>query len=179
MLKLDETCFILVDVQGNLAQSMDRKEQLFKNLAILIKGMTKLEIPILWMEQIPEKLGPTLTELSELLPHVNPISKSSFSCCGSAPFKEALAKVNRKQVIIAGIETHICVYQTTVDLLNMGYHVEVVSDAVSSRTFENKTIGLERIKNAGANQTSTEMVLFELLQNAKHPKFKEIATLVK
>jgi len=179
MLKIKDACFVLVDVQGKLAQSMDQKEQLFENLIILIKGMKKLNIPMLWMEQIPEKLGPTLPEFSELLTHIKPFWKSSFSGCGSAPFREALVELNRKQVIIAGIETHICVYQTTVDLLDLGYHVEVVCDAVSSRTLDNKSIGLKRIKNAGANQTSTEMVLFELLKNADHPEFKEIAKLVK
>jgi nicotinamidase-related amidase len=139
-----------------------------------------LQLPIIWNEQIPEKLGPTVPELAELLAEsTQPIPKASFSCCGNPPFMDALKAVNRRQVLLAGIESHVCVYQTGLDLLNLGYEVQVVADAVSSRTPENRQLGLEHLKQAGAAVTSTEMALFELLRVAEGSKFKEIAKIVK
>jgi nicotinamidase-related amidase len=103
----------------------------------------------------------------------------SFSCCGAPAFNEELSKLGRKQLLVAGIESHICVYQTVADLLRSGYEVEVVADAVSSRTPENRQLGLSRMKDLGARLTSTEMSLFELLRVAGTPVFKEISKLVK
>ncbi len=180
MLTPNNTTLVVIDVQGKLAQLMSQKEALFDNLQKIIKGAQVLELPIIWNEQLPEKLGPTLPEIAELLSHsTQPIAKSSFSCCGNPPFMEALAATQRKQVLLAGIESHVCVYQTCLDLLNFGYEVEVVTDAVSSRTEENRQIGLARMQQAGATLTSTEMTLFELLRVAAGPKFKEITRIVK
>lgn len=180
MLTVKNTALVVVDVQGKLAQIMDQKEALFANLEKMIKGIQVLEIPIIWTEQVPEKLGPTLPEFSELLtPSTKSIAKSSFSCCGHPPFMEAIQALGRQQVLLTGIETHICVYQTALDLLDSGYEVQVVTDAVSSRTSANKQIGLERMKAAGATLTSTEMALFELLRVAEGPQFKQIAKIVK
>lgn len=179
MLTLTDTILICIDWQGNLAQSMYRKEDLFKNLQKLISGLQILDIPILWTEQNPQKLGPTLSEIANLISHLKPISKMSFSCCGNEEFLRVLKAHTRKHVLLAGIETHVCVYQTAVDLISMGYEVQVVADCVSSRTLENKTIGLEKIKTIGATLTTMEMVLFELLRTAEAPKFKEIAKIVK
>jgi nicotinamidase-related amidase len=153
---------------------------LFANLEKIIKGAQVLEMPILWTEQVPEKLGQTTPEIAELLvPSAEPISKASFSCCGVPSFTTALEQLNRRQILVTGIETHICVYQTTLDLLKQSYEVHVVADAVSSRTAENKQIGLDRIKEAGAILTSTEMALFELLRVAEGDKFRQIAKIVK
>ena len=180
MLTLDNTALVVIDVQGKLAQLMDQKEALFGNLQKLIKGTQVLELPIIWNEQLPEKLGPTTPEIAELLAHsTQPIRKSSFSCCGNPPFMMALQATNRKQVLLAGIETHVCVYQTCLDLLDLGYEVQVVADAVSSRTAENRQIGLSRMQAAGASLTSTETALFELLRVAEGAKFKEITKIVK
>ncbi len=180
MLNIDNTALLVIDIQGKLAQLMYQKEVLFANAQRMIKGAQILDIPIIWTEQVPEKLGPTLPEISQLLVgSATPISKSSFSCCGHQPFMEAFKVLNRHQVLMTGIETHICIYQTALDLLNLGYEVQVVTDAVSSRVLENKQIGLERMKAAGAILTSTEMALFELLQVAEGAKFKEIAKIVK
>lgn len=179
MLSVNETVLILVDVQGNLARSMHDKEALFKNLQILIKGARALEIPIVWLEQNPEKLGPTIPEIAGLLDGLKPISKLCFSCADSPLFMEQLQTVKRKQVLIAGIEAHICVYQTAAALVDQGYEVQVVADAVSSQTKANRKIGLERIRNAGASLTSVETALFELLKVAEGEKFKEILKLVK
>jgi nicotinamidase-related amidase len=158
---------------------MHEKERLFRNLQTLVKGIQVLEVPTLWMEQNPEGLGPTIPEIANLLTDITPISKMSFSCCQTPPFVKALTGLNRKQVLIAGIEAHICVYQTTAELIDMGYAVHVVADAVSSRTEENKTIGLQKMKDAGASWTSVETLLFELLRVAEGEKFKTMLKIVK
>ncbi|RKY68646.1 MAG: hydrolase [Candidatus Latescibacterota bacterium] len=179
MLNTGTSALIIVDVQGKLAHRMHRKERLFEQLQKLIKGAQALSIPILWVEQNPEGLGPTIPEIADLLSDVPPIPKLSFSCCGCDRFMQALRFLNRKQILIAGIETHVCVYQTAVDLLNLGYEVQVVADAVSSRTEENRQIGLSRIEDAGGALTSTEMALFEMLKVAEGAQFKEILNIVK
>lgn len=179
MLKPEETVLVIIDVQGKLAQLMHKKEELFENLQKIIKGVRVLGIPIIWLEQNPEGLGPTIPEVTSLLSGIKPISKFSFSCCGDECFIGALSSLNRKQVLLAGIETHVCVYQTAVDLVGMGYEAHIVADAVSSRTKENKKIGLERMREIGASLTSTETALFELLRTARADKFKEIARIVK
>lgn len=180
MLTLNNTTLVVIDVQGRLAQVMSQKETLFENLQKLIKGVQVLDLPIVWNEQLPEKLGPTSPEIAELLNHsTQPIAKASFSCCGNPPFIDALQATGRKQVLLAGIESHVCVYQTCLDLLHLGYEVQVVNDAVSSRTPENRQLGLARMQQAGATLTSVEMALFELLRVAEGPKFKEITRIVK
>ncbi len=124
-------------------------------------------------------LGPTVPEIAELLSDTEPINKASFSCCGDERFISKLNSLDRRQVLLCGIETHVCIYQTAVDLRSKGYEVSVAADAVSSRTLENKQIGLERLRAEGVNVSSTEMALFELLKTAEHPQFKQIAKLVK
>jgi nicotinamidase-related amidase len=145
----------------------------------MVKGAQLLGLPILWTEQNPDGLGPTMPEIVELLPNQNPVSKFSFSCCGSEQFMKELKALNRQNILIVGIEAHVCVYQTAADLVNLNYDVQVVADAVASRTLENKQIGLEKSKEAGAGITSTEIALFELLKIAKGDKFKEIIKIVK
>lgn len=179
MLTTEDTILVVVDVQGNLAQSMHNKEELFENLKKVIKGLQVLGVPIIWAEQNPQGLGPTIPEIAELLPNHQPISKFSFSCCGSEEFVRNLDKTKRKNVLLVGIETHVCVYQSAADLINSEYNVQVIADAVSSRTLENKHIGLEKCKDAGATLTSTETVLFELLKTAEDDKFLKIIKLIK
>lgn len=179
MLKSKKTALIVIDVQGKLAQLMYAKQTLFENLRKIIKGVQALGVPILWLEQNPEGLGPTIPEVSELLTSIEPISKSSFSGCRNERFVQALKNANRNQVLIVGIEAHVCVYQTAVGLVELGYKVEVVTDAVSSRTIENKKVALQKMRDIGVNLTSTEMALFELLQVAEGEQFKEILKLVK
>lgn len=179
MLDLDSTVLVIVDVQGKLATLMHDKEQLYKNLVAITAGATELDLPVIWMEQIPHKLGPTITELSELLSGQAPVSKSAFSCYAEPEFVTALEKTGRRQVLVAGIEAHICVYQTAMDLHKAGYDVEVVADAVSSRSRENRNIALEKMRSAGVGITSTEMVLFELMKTADFPEFRAVARLIK
>ena len=179
MLTTENSALVLVDVQGKLAQAMHAKDRFFDSIIRLVKGAQILELPILWNEQNPDGLGPTIPEIAELLSDQNPLSKLSFSCCGNEEFIKELQMLNRPNMLIAGIETHVCVYQTAADLVDMNYDVQIVADAVASRTPENKQIGLEKCRQAGAGLTSTETVLFELLKIAKGDKFKEIITVVK
>lgn len=179
MLEINNCCLIIVDIQGKLAQLMHDKEALFKNVRILIQGVKILEIPVLWCQQVPMMLGATVPEISELLTDLEPINKATFSCCLHEPFSDALKKLERSQVLLCGIEAHICIYQTALDLLARDYDVTVIADAVSSRMFENKHIVLGRLQSESVKISSTEMVLFELLKTAEHKKFRKIAKLVK
>lgn len=179
MLDIQKCCLVVVDLQGKLAQLMHEKENLFKNVSILVSAAKILSIPILWCQQVPDALGPTVPEIAQLLTDNEPINKSSFSCCGDENFNSQIKALNRKEVLLCGIETHICVYQTAVDLLNKNYDVNVLADAVSSRTVENKQIAIEKMAGGGVKISSIEMALFELLRTAKHPQFKQIVKLVK
>ena len=179
MLSRKSAILIVIDIQGNLFEAMQGKEALLANAIKIIKGATIFNLPIIVTEQIPEKLGQTLPILAEKLAGSATISKESFSCWGNNDFKEKIESLGRREVIIIGIECHVCVYQTAKDLIHNGYDVHVVADAVSSRTKENSYIGIAAMKNSGAHITSTEMVLFELLRSAADAKFKEIYKLVK
>jgi nicotinamidase-related amidase len=179
MLNEKDCCLVVVDVQGKLAGLMHDKDNLFKNIRILIQSAKILDIPILWCQQVPAALGPTVPEIAELLGGCEPINKSSFSCCGCEEFNSKLEELGRKQVLLCGIETHVCVYQTAVELIERDYEVDVIADAVSSRTSDNKQIGLNRMAEEGARISCTEMALFEILRTADHPQFRQIAKLVK
>jgi nicotinamidase-related amidase len=179
MLKMENTVLVLVDIQGKLATLMYNKEEFFSNLARLIKGTKVLEIPIIWNEQLPDKLGRTIPEIKELLDGLTPLEKGTFSCCGNQDFMERIKSIDRRQVLLAGMETHVCVYQTALDLLPEGFEVHLVADAVSSRTLENRQTGIQAIKDLGARLTSVEMALFELLKVAEGDKFKQIIEIVK
>ncbi len=179
MFTIDNTVLILVDIQGKLASLMHGKDELFKNLEIIVKSMNTLKIPIIWMEQVPEKLGGTIDEIALNLPDSTPVPKYTFSCCANSQFLEKIESMQRKQVLLTGIESHICVYQTACDLISDGYDVQVISDCVSSRTILNKNIGLKRMSQAGALTTSSEMILFELMKSTKSEGFREITKLIK
>lgn len=179
MLKVEETALILVDVQGKLAKIMHESEELLGKLTSLIKGAQLLDIPILWLEQYPKGLGPTAEEITPLLQENSPIDKMEFSACQNKAFQEAAAKLGKSSYLVAGIEAHICVYQTVMDLLQNDHYVEVVVDGVSSRTLANKEIAIEKMQSLGAALTSVEMALFELMGTAEHPNFKEISKLIK
>ena len=179
MLDRRHTILVVVDVQGKLAQLMHAKQALFENLKSVIGGIRALEIPILWAEQNPTGLGPTVPEIAAVLEGLEPIAKVSFSCWQNEAFARALGDAGRRQVLIAGIEAHICVYQSAMDLTAAGYEVEIVADAVSSRKPENKVLALQKLRDAGVKITSVEMALFELLEIAEGETFKNILRIVK
>lgn len=179
MLNIDNSALIIIDIQGNLAHAMHGKEYLFKHVKQLIKGFTLLQIPILLTEQNPKGLGPTLPEIKELLPDLIPIPKMCFSCCDEKKFMDALAESGRKQILIAGIESHICVYQTAVSLLEQGYEVEIVLDSIASRFPENKKLAVKKMMDRGIKMTSVEMALFELIKTAEHESFRSIVSIIR
>lgn len=179
MLKLEDTVLLVIDVQGKLAQLMHGKEELFSNVGLMIQGAQVLEVPILLTEQYPKGLGPTVPEIAELLPDVEPITKTAFSCCGEKTFNEAFANLERRQALLVGIETHVCVWQTAHDLLESEYEVHVAADAVSSRHPGNKEIGLQKMRDAGVEITCVESALFELMRVAEGSKFKAVSKLLK
>jgi nicotinamidase-related amidase len=173
------TILLLIDFQERLFPVMHDKEKLLKNVIKLVKGARVLEIPIILTEQYPKGLGPTIPEIKELIPDVKPVEKVCFSCTDEAAFSQALKASKRQQVLIAGIESHICVYQTAMALAREGYEVQVVSDCVASRDPENKMTALTRFQLASIPPTTTEMALFELLKIAQGDKFKQISSIVK
>jgi len=176
---LENSVLIIIDVQEKLLRVIHEKDKLLDNLLKLIRGVQVLGMPVILVEQYPQGLGPTIPEIISLLPDIQSIPRLSFSCCGEKRFLKELEALNRKQVLITGIESHVCVYQSTIDLLNAGYELHVVTDCVSSRTPENKKIALHRMNSAGAKLTSTEMALFELLRVAGGEKFKAISRIIK
>ncbi len=177
MLNAESTLLVVIDVQEKLAGVMLDSEFIIENLQKMIKGARLLGIPLLVTEQV--NLGPTIAKIADTTEGVTPIVKSSFSCCGEESFMNALEKSARKQIILGGIECHICIYQTAVDLAALGYETQVLADCVSSRTFLNRKIGLDRMKSEGVRLTSTEMALFELLKVAEGEKIRSLSKLVK
>ena len=138
-----------------------------------------LNLPVLVTEQYPEGIGPTASVLSPALGQCPKIIKRTFSCCREPLFLKTLEAAARKQIIIAGIETHVCVFQTAADLLQKGYEVQVANDAVGSRTTANKEIGLNRMRARGVEITSVESAIFELLETSACPEFKQVLRLIK
>lgn len=179
MLTAENSGLIVIDMQVNLYRVMQEQESILENNCKIIRGANVLEIPVVVTEQVPAKIGPTIPGVAEHLKGIKAISKESFSCWRNEDFVKAVTAQGRRQLVVTGIETHVCVYQTVMDLLQAGYQVYVVADAVSSRTSANKVYGIERMRNAGAAVMSTEMVLFELLQTAAHGKAKDIFKIVK
>ena len=179
MLDAANTALVIIDVQGKLAQIMDQKDTLFSNLETLVKGARILELPIVWAEQLPDKLGATIPQVADHLHDHQPIAKNAFSCYKSSEFVAALEATGCKNVIVAGIEAHICVYQTVREMVTAGYHVEVITDAVSSRNPLNKQVALNKMQQAGAELSCTEMVLFELQEVAEGERFRPLLSIIK
>ena len=179
MLRRDDCALLVVDVQGILVRMMWEREIFLKNVQIMIQSAGLLELPLLWVEQYPEGLGGTVPEIAGLLTDKTPIIKKTFNACLNPVFMEELNKLGKKQLLVVGMETHVCVYQTVMGLLTSGYGVQLVTDAVSSRNHHNKEIGLMKMKEAGAVMTSTETVLFELMEIAEGKIFKEFIKLVR
>ena len=179
MLKGENAVLMIVDVQGKLAGLMHECELFFANIQKMIRSAQILDIPIIYTEQAPEKIGQTIQEITWLLGDLKPITKKSFSCCGSKEFMTALQATGRKQILLTGMEAHVCLYQTARDLIKLGYDVYMVADAISARSAASKHIALERNKSEGAVITTFEMTLCELMVTADHPKFREILGFMK
>ena len=170
---------VVVDVQERLLPAMFEPQRVVQNTVRLIQGAAVLQVPIFATEQYRKGLGPTVPEVAAAIPGFAPMEKLAFSACGAPGFIAALKNKRVSEAILCGIEAHVCVSQTCLDLLEKGFRVFVAADAVSSRTPENYRSGLDRMRAAGAVVVSTEMVLFELLERAGTDEFKQILNLVK
>lgn len=175
----EHSCGLIIDIQDKLYPHIHKFDVLTRNSSILIRGLKILNIPVLLTQQYTKGLGETVPEIRELTSEVNPIEKNSFSCCDEPVFMDALKKLGKKYVVIAGIETHVCILQTTLDLINHSYIPVVIEDCVASRDKRNKKIALERMRQEGAIISTYESVLFELCRFAGNEQFKQISKLVK
>ena len=173
------TGLVVVDVQGKLARLVDESETLIANCGKLIEGALVLGLPVVSLEQNPEKLGPTVSELNDLLVGANPIPKFTFNACEEPKFVEAVQAKDVDTWLVCGIEAHICVYQTAMGLLELGYKVQVVSDCVSSRAAQNKNLAIRRLVAVGVPITGLEMSLYELVKDCRSPEFKLILSLIR
>ena len=178
MFTVEEACLVVIDIQGKLASIVDQSEAMISNVAKLVRGIQALDIPIIWMEQNPTRLGSTNPEIVQHMKGQR-IAKMAFNALLEKDVQDAVKATGRSKFILTGIETHICVYQTACALKEQGYKVEVVVDAVSSRSKENKEIGLAKMQALGILPTNTEMILYELLKTSDHEQFKTILKLVK
>lgn len=180
LLDRNNAVLVVIDVQEKLCRAMDEKvlERLVANTQVLQEAALELGIPVIATEQYVKGLGETLSTLKERLSE-SAIEKMTFSCCGESPFPDRLKATGRRQVIVTGMETHVCVLQTVIELLDAGYGVHLVKDAVMSRRKENWDIGIETARDAGAVITSTETALFQLLRVAGTDEFKKLCKLVK
>jgi len=176
---LQQSCLLVIDVQGRLADLMHQKQQLFKHIITMIEAARLLKLPIHWFEQYPKGLGPTKPAIKELLVNAPYHEKITFSACGASDFMSQLRATGKHQCIVTGIEAHVCVYQTVLDLLANGFAVKVNQQAVSSRDKTNKKLALKNMQLSGAEVTSTEMILFELMRTAEHPQFRQVSRLLK
>jgi len=170
---------VVVDIQERLLPFIFEKEQLIQNSVRLIKGAAILGIPIFATEQYRKGLGPTAPEIAGAITGFAPLEKVTFSACGAEGFSDALKSKEVTNVILCGIEAHVCVLQTCLDLLDHSFGVFVVADAISARNPENSRLALQRMHDAGAVIASSEMVLFELLGRARTEEFKQVQALVK
>ncbi len=172
----EDSVLVVVDVQEKLMPVIANEEKVIDNVVRLLKFSQIIGLPVFLTEQ--EKLGATLPEIRGLIPDTRPIPKLVFNCFHSDEFEQAVQETGRNTLILTGVETHICVAQTALHALPQ-FTVHVVSDATSSRTVENCNIGLQRMRQAGAVITSTEMLIFELLQRAGTDEFRTTLPLVK
>ncbi len=182
MNRLDRNAALLliIDVQQKLMPVIDQQEAITRNIDRLIRGCRILGVPAMVTEQYVKGLGPTVEPVRAALEaSYQPIEKNCFSAQGLSEFETALRKSGRKQILVTGIETHVCVYQTVGDLLRAQYEVTLIADALSSRTQENKNIALRRMESDGAKISSTEMALFEMTRVSGTDEFRAISRLVK
>lgn len=176
----DETALVVVDVQEAFRNAIPVFSDLVTRIGIAIQGFGVLGLPVIVTEQYPKGLGHTAAELLEVLPKNAEISeKSTFSSCGASDFLMSLNAAGARQIVLCGIETHICVNQTAHDLIDSGFHVHLLTDGVASRFERDRRSGIDKILAGGGIPSSVEMALFELMRDSKHEHFKAIQALVK
>ena len=175
-----KAALVVVDMQEAFRSAIGDFALIASRIPIAIRGFMALGAPVIVTEQYPRGLGKTAEEITLTLPNeFEIIEKTSFSCCGESSFNDRLRDAGAKQVVICGIETHVCVNQTTHDLLDQGYQVHVLTDCVGSRFEHDKKAGLKKMISSGAVPSSVEIALFEMMHDSKHPCFRDIQALVK
>jgi nicotinamidase-related amidase len=174
-----DTLLVVVDVQEKFRKAIRGFDDLIVNARKLAEGAKILNIPVIATEQYPQGLGKTVDELSGALDSASLVEKTAFSCSGCGEFNELVSEFDRKNIVLCGIESHVCVLKTALDLKANGYNVHVVADAVSSRKKSDYEIALTRLKQSGVYLVSTEMVLFQLIDSKDDENFKTISSLVK
>lgn len=178
---MHKTAVVVVDVQERLFAAMEpeRRDEMVANVKLVCHTARRLGLPILLTEQYPKGLGSTLPEVRALLPDVPAIAKTSFSCCGAGDFVERLRALDVERVVLAGIEAHVCVLLTALDLLVAGYQVSIVADATCSRRRDRQELGLAQARQAGAVLTATETFVFQQLGSSDHAAFRELSKLLR
>jgi nicotinamidase-related amidase len=179
LLSKEKTILVLVDIQEKLLNVMWKREELVFNVSKLIRAFKIMELPLLLTEQYPQGMGKTDKRISELLNGIQPVEKICFSCMGKDEFNERMKSSGKNQVVLCGIEAHICVLQTALDLLHQGYFVYVPYDGTSSRKESDYRNALDRMQKEGVVIGSVESAIFELLKSADSPAFRKILKIVK
>jgi nicotinamidase-related amidase len=181
LLDRDRSVLVVVDMQESFLNVIHGRDALTANVTLLCRAATILQVPIIRTTQYTQRLGGIVPEIQDAIgnPDVSPVDKMCFSCAGSEAFHRALQELSREQVVLCGVETHICVSQTAHDLFHFGYQVHVAADAVSSRTVEKHKLGMERIRDAGVRPCAAESAVYEWLEEAGTPEFKAILPCIK
>lgn len=180
ILDSNKTALIVVDFQEAFRSPINDFAQIASRISIAVRGFQILNLPIIVTEQYPKGLGRTAEEiLFSLPPEFEFVEKTTFSSGGASPFMEKLRASGASQIVLCGLEAHVCVNQTAHDLLNENYEVHILTDCVSSRFTPDKEIALRKMQQSGVVPSSVEMALFELMRDSKHEQFKEIQNLIK
>lgn len=180
MLQHENAVLVVIDIQEAFRHAIGDMSLIASRAAMAVRGFQMLELPIIITEQYPKGLGRTAEEILFSLPaDFEVVEKNAFSACGSSVFLDNLNALSARQIVLCGIEAHVCVNQTAHDLLERGFDVHLLTDCVASRFEHDKQAGLEKMRSSGVVSSSIEMALFELMRNSGHEKFKEIQNLIK
>jgi nicotinamidase-related amidase len=180
VLDKNKTVLVVIDFQEAFRKAIPDFAIVASKISMATRGFQILDVPIIVTEQYPQGLGKTAEEiLFTLPPEFEPIEKTAFSSCGADAFIEKIRKLNASQIVLCGVEAHVCVNQTAHDLLDQGFEVHLLTDAVASRYAQDKQAGIAKMQMSGVIPSSMEMSLFELMRDSKHEQFKEIQNLIK
>jgi len=179
LIQADQSCLLVIDVQEKLAPAMDARDRVIANAGVLMRAAARLTVPVLMSEQYTKGLGATVGELAGLADPDAVMEKMDFSCAADEAIRDRIEGLGRPQIIICGIEAHVCVLQTALQLVEARHRVFLVTDATSSRKASDHEAAVRRMERAGVETVTAEMVLFEWLRRAGTPEFKELSKLIR
>jgi nicotinamidase-related amidase len=179
LLDQKQTALLIIDMQEAFRQAISDFTETAARIALVAHAAHLLRLPLIITEQYPQGLGRTVNEIRAVLPDLAPIEKDCFSACDAPLFRARLEETGARQVVVCGIEAHICINQTVHDLLARGYQVHILTDCITSRAAHNKHAAVAKMQMNGAMPSTTEMMLFELLRDSRHEQFKAIQRLIK